>query len=46
MNQEVRLLFQELADRSRSERESVFRDRQIPPDLRAEVESLRVQRGR
>src|SRR5260370_34542510 len=40
MNEVVRLLFQELADRSRSERESVFRDRQIPPDLRAAVESL------
>jgi tetratricopeptide (TPR) repeat protein len=40
MNQEVRLLFHELADLSPGEREQVFRDRQIGSELRAEVESL------
>jgi tetratricopeptide (TPR) repeat protein len=40
MNQEVRLLFHELADLSPGEREQVFRDRQIGLELRAEVESL------
>ena len=40
MNQDVRLLFHELADLSPGEREQIFRDRQIGSDLRAEVESL------
>jgi Serine/threonine protein kinase len=40
MDEVVRLLFRELADCPPEERESVFRDRQIAPDLRAEVESL------
>jgi hypothetical protein len=40
MNDAVRLLFQELADLSSSERENLFRERQTPANLRAEVESL------
>jgi len=40
MNQDVRLLFHELADLSPGERERIFRDRQIASELRAEVESL------
>jgi hypothetical protein len=35
-----RTLFRELADRPRSDRERVFAERQIAPELRAEVESL------
>jgi len=40
MNQEVRLLFHELADLSPDEREQVFRHRQIERRFRAELESL------
>ena len=40
MNDLVRTLFRELADRPRSEREKLFAERQIAPELRAEVESL------
>ncbi len=40
MKPEVRELFHELADLSSIEREQVFRDRRIGPELRAEVESL------
>jgi serine/threonine protein kinase len=40
MNDLVRTLFRELADRPRSERERLFAERQIAPELRAEVESL------
>jgi len=40
MNSVVRLLFHEVADLTRSEREKLFAERQIAPDLRAEIESL------
>src|SRR5438270_2953922 len=40
MNDLVRTLFRELADRPRSDREKLFAERQIAPELRAEVESL------
>ena len=40
MNHLVRLLFHELADLTRPERERVFAERQVAPELRAEVESL------
>ncbi len=40
MDQVVRLLFHELADLPRAERERIFAERQIAPELRAEVESL------
>jgi len=40
MNSAVRLLFHEVADLTRSEREKLFAERQIAPDLRAEIESL------
>src|SRR5262249_59685935 len=40
MNSAVRLLFHEVADLTRSERERLFAERQIAPDLRAEIESL------
>jgi eukaryotic-like serine/threonine-protein kinase len=40
MNSEVRRLFHELADLSPRERERVLRERQIGPDVRAELESL------
>src|SRR5256885_4562643 len=40
MNDEVALLFRELADLSAPEREDYFRQRQIRAELRAEVESL------
>src|SRR5262245_34944660 len=40
MNSAVRLLFHEVADLTRSEREKLFAERQIAPELRAEIESL------
>jgi hypothetical protein len=40
MNHQVRLLFHELADLTRPERERIFAERQVAPELRAEVESL------
>ena len=40
MNPLVRSLFHELADVPRSDREKIFAERQIPTELRAEVESL------
>ena len=40
MNAEVRRLFHELADLAPEERRRVFAERQIGPELRAEVESL------
>jgi serine/threonine-protein kinase len=40
MNHQVRLLFHELADLPRAEREKFFAERRIAPELRAEVESL------
>jgi serine/threonine protein kinase len=40
MNNDVRVLFRELADLSPGDRERVFRERQVPPDVRAEIESL------
>jgi hypothetical protein len=40
MNERVRLLFHELADLPRAERENLFAIRSVPPELRAEVESL------
>src|SRR5438132_7324991 len=36
----ARLLFHELADLAPAEREKIFTDRQVTPQLRAEVESL------
>ena len=40
MNEKVRLLFHELADRSPEERGRILAERRIGPELRAEVESL------
>jgi tetratricopeptide (TPR) repeat protein len=40
MTDEVRLLFQELADLPAGKREMVFRERQVSAELRAEVQSL------
>jgi tetratricopeptide (TPR) repeat protein len=40
MDSAVRLLFHEVADLTRSEREKLFAERQVPPELRAEIESL------
>jgi hypothetical protein len=40
MNEKVRLLFHELADRSPEERGRILAKRRIGPELRAEVESL------
>lgn len=40
MDKEIRGLFHELADLSPSDREKVFRERHIQPEIRAEVESL------
>ena len=40
MDSAVRLLFHEVADLTRSEREKLFAERQIAPELRAEIESL------
>lgn len=40
MNDQTRNLFNELADLDIAEREKIFAERRIPPELRAEVESL------
>jgi hypothetical protein len=40
MNQEVRLLFHELADLAPADRERILRERRIGPEVRAEIESL------
>jgi serine/threonine protein kinase len=40
MDSAVRLLFHEVADLTRSEREKLFAERQIAAELRAEIESL------
>jgi tetratricopeptide (TPR) repeat protein len=40
MNSEVRLLFHELVDLSPGDRERFWRERQIAPEVRAEIESL------
>ena len=40
MDSAVRLFFHEVADLTRSEREKLFAERQIGPELRAEIESL------
>jgi serine/threonine-protein kinase len=40
IQQQVALLFREVADLPPAERESVFAARNVPPELRAEVESL------
>ncbi len=40
MNHQVRALFIELVDRSNAEREQVFAERRIAPEVRLEVESL------
>jgi tRNA A-37 threonylcarbamoyl transferase component Bud32/tetratricopeptide (TPR) repeat protein len=40
MNDEIRGLFQELADLSPPDRERIFRERRTEPTIRAEVESL------
>jgi hypothetical protein len=40
MDNAARLLFRELADLAPAERERLLADRQIAPELRAEVESL------
>jgi tetratricopeptide (TPR) repeat protein len=40
MNSVVRLLFHQVADLTRSERERLFAERQIGPEVRAEIESL------
>jgi serine/threonine protein kinase len=40
MNGEAELLFHELADLSPAQRENYFRERHVPPELRAEVEQL------
>jgi serine/threonine protein kinase len=40
MKSVVRLLFHEVADLTRSERDKLFAERQIDPELRAEIESL------
>ena len=40
MNSEVRQLFHELVDLSPGDRERIWRERQIAPDVRAEIESL------
>src|SRR5579863_4168192 len=40
MNQEVRLLFHELADLAPADRERILRERRIGPEIRAEIESL------
>jgi tetratricopeptide (TPR) repeat protein/predicted Ser/Thr protein kinase len=40
MSYDVQLVFREVVDLSPKERERYFAERQIPPDLRAEVESL------
>ena len=40
MNQDVRALFHELVDLSPGEREGILADRQIGPEVRAEIDSL------
>lgn len=40
MNEQVSLLFREVADLPREQRESIFAARNVPPELRDEVESL------
>src|SRR5438046_1009618 len=40
MDQQVSLLFREVADLPRAQRENVFAVRNVSPELRAEVESL------
>src|ERR1700733_4464723 len=40
MNREAEILFHELADLSPAQRESYFQERQVPGDVRAEVEML------
>jgi len=40
MDEQVSLLFREVADLPRAERENVFAVRNVSPELRAEVESL------
>src|SRR6478672_10184602 len=40
MNPVVRLLFHQVVDLTRSERERLFAERQIGPEVRAEIESL------
>src|SRR5690242_8551192 len=40
MDQRVRQLFIEVADLAPAEREGIFVERQVPPEIRAEVESL------
>src|SRR5215470_15190573 len=40
MNEDVRILFQKLADLSRSEREDYYARRQVSADTRTELESL------
>ena len=40
MNAEVRLLFHELVDLPPGDRERFFRERRVPPEVRAEIESL------
>src|SRR5512132_57729 len=40
MNRETEILFHQLADLSPDQRESSFRERPIPADVRAEVEAL------
>ncbi len=40
MSHDVQAVFREVADLSRGERERYFAERQVPSDLRAEVESL------
>jgi len=40
MNREAEILFHELVDLSPDQREECFRERVVPPDVRAEVEAL------
>jgi len=40
MNRETEILFHELVDLSPPEREACFHERQVPADVRAEVEAL------
>jgi tetratricopeptide (TPR) repeat protein/predicted Ser/Thr protein kinase len=40
MNREAEILFHELVDLSPDQREEYFRERVVPPDVRAEVEAL------
>jgi|HubBroStandDraft_6_1064221.scaffolds.fasta_scaffold195499_3 hypothetical protein len=43
MNPQVQQLFRELADLSPADREQIFRDRHIGSEVRAELESLRLE---